>query len=99
MHTNSSTILVTTENKDIRLKYKLSGFRVLGDVRRKTDGARAFAGRVLSARYQSVDVLEQLGLAGAWVSTQQNVDVRPVTFNTTALLQVFIHFSHFLTET
>jgi len=66
-----------TYSCNLRLKHKLSRFRVLGDVSRQTDGTGTFTGGVLSARHQAVDVLQQLRLAGAWISAQQDVDVRP----------------------
>ena len=68
---------VFSVKRDLRLQYKLFGLWVLSDVRSQTDGAGTFTGRVLTSRYQTVDVLQQLGLAGARVTTQQDVDIRP----------------------
>jgi len=68
-----------THGCNSRLQHQLPCFRVLGDISRQTDSAGTLAGRVLPARHQTVDVLQQLRLTGTWISTQQDVYVRPTT--------------------
>ena len=68
-----------THGCNSRLQHQLPCFRVLGDISRQTDSAGTLAGRVLPARHQTVDVLQQLWLTGTWISTQQDVYVRPTT--------------------
>lgn len=69
-----------------RLQHELFSFRVLEHVGSQTDSAGAFARRVLTTRHKVVDVLQQLRLAGAWVSTQQNIQFGPKQDNTMNLL-------------
>lgn len=64
---------VVAEHQRSGLKDQLPGLRVLHHVGCETHSAGALAGRVLAAGYQVVDVLQQLGLAGSRVSTQQDV--------------------------
>lgn len=66
---------VITKNKRTSLQHQLPGLRVLHDVGRETHSARAFTRRVLTARHQVVNVLQQLRFTRTWVSTQQDVDL------------------------
>ena len=74
---NRNTQRAKKNSADVRLENVLARLRVLGDVSRQTDGTRSLSRRVLAARNQAVDVLQQLRFARARVSTQQNVDVGP----------------------
>ena len=66
---------VVGQDERARLQHILSGLDVLGDECGQADGARALAARVLSARHQPVDVLQQLRLGRARVAAQQQVDL------------------------
>lgn len=72
-----------TESDDgtihLRLQHELASFWVLGDVGSETDSAGPLAGSVLSPGDQAVNILQQLRLAGARISTQQQVQLRPAT--------------------
>lgn len=57
------------------MQTKLPSFRVSGDVSGETNGRRTLAGGELTPRHKVVDVLQQLRLAGAGISTKQDVDV------------------------
>ena len=61
----------------LRLQYKLSRVRISGDIGGETDSAGAFTRRVLTPGNQAVYVLQQLRLTGAWISTQQYVQLSP----------------------
>ena len=66
---------VVGQNESAGLQDELARFRVLGDVRRQTDGRATLAGRVLRPGHQMEDVLQQLRLAGAGIAAQQDVDL------------------------
>lgn len=66
---------VVAEHQSSGLQDELPGLRVLHHVGGETHGARALPRRVLAAGHQVEDVLQQLGLAGAGVSAQQDVDL------------------------
>lgn len=66
---------VVAENKCAGLQHQLPRLRVLHHVGGETHSARAFTGRVLTARNQVVDVLQQLRFTRTRVSTQQDVDL------------------------
>ena len=68
---------VVAEHQRARLQRELLRVRVLREVRRQANGARALPGRVLAARHQVVHVLQQLRLARRRVAAQQNIDVAP----------------------
>lgn len=68
---------VVTEHQSAGLQDQLAGLGVLHDVGGQADGARTLARGVLAARHQVMHVLEQLRLAGAGVSAQQDVDLGP----------------------
>lgn len=65
---------VVAEHQGSSLQDQLPGLRVLHHVCGEAHGAGALPRRVLASGHQVVDVLQQLGLAGAGVSTQEDVD-------------------------
>lgn len=64
---------VVAQHQRSSLQDQLPGLRVLHDVGGETHGAGALSRRVLAAGHQVVDVLEQLGLAGAGVTAEEDV--------------------------
>ena len=66
---------VVAQHQSSCLQDQLPGLRVLHHVGGETHGAGALPWRVLAAGHQVVDVLQQLGLAGAGVSAEQDVHV------------------------
>jgi len=66
---------VVGEDEGARLQHILARLHVLGHEGGEADGRRALATRVLGARHQPVDVLQELGLGGARVAAQQDVDL------------------------
>lgn len=66
---------VVAEHQGAGLQDKLPRLGVLHHVGGQTHGAGALSRRVLAAGHQVVDVLQQLGLAGARVPAQQDVHV------------------------
>lgn len=71
----NTTDAVVTQNQGSGLQDQLPGLWILHDVGSETHGAGALSGRVLAAWHQVVDVLQQLGLAGARVSAEQDVHI------------------------
>jgi len=66
---------VVAEHQRARLQHQLPRLGVLGDVGGEAHGAGALARGVLATRHQVEHVLQQLGLAGARVTAQQDVDL------------------------
>lgn len=64
---------VVAQHQSSGLQDQLPGLRVLHHVGGETHRAGALPRRVLAAGHQVVDVLQQLGLAGAGVSAEQDV--------------------------
>jgi hypothetical protein len=73
-----------------RLQHVLARLDILGDEGGETDRARALATCVLSARHQSVDVLQQLRLGRARVTAQQQVDLTTRVVTHVVALLVFV---------
>ncbi len=67
---------VVAQHQSSGLQDQLPGLRVLHHVGGETHSAGALSRRVLAAGHQVVDVLQQLGLAGAGVSAEQDVHLR-----------------------
>lgn len=64
---------VVAEHQGAGLQDQLPGLGVLHHIGGQTHGAGTLSGCVLAAGHQVVDVLQQLGLAGTRVPTQQDV--------------------------
>jgi hypothetical protein len=54
----------------------LTRFRVLGDIGCETDSRRTLARGVHATRRELDCVLQKLRLAGSWVATQEDVDLK-----------------------
>lgn len=66
---------VISQHQSSRLNGKVASLRVLQNTGSETSGTRSFARGVDGSWQESVDVLQELGLGGSWVSDDADVDV------------------------